>query len=177
MSVKMKSEGPPDDEPVTEEGHLAYIKKQRAGFKSVVTRRRNQARALLLSESNAHKIKQLLPSMKDAWSRFEESHHEIVNKLTGQDEIAEAERYYIDELDSEEQIMDRISKWIETADMQEAYDNIPESASKSGSKSTRSGKSGSSTRQKKIEAMANRKALEAKFKVLEESQILIESDG
>jgi hypothetical protein len=63
--------------------------------------------------------------------------------------------------------MNRITNWVQTAEMSRAYDDLGESASQTSVKTKRSSKSGSSARLKQLEATANRRALEARFSVLE----------
>ena len=153
---------------------ITLVKRQRAGYKSVVTRRRNEVRALLLIEDDPKIIKSLIPGMRDAWTKFEQCHHYLCSLLTSQDELTEAEKYYIDELDAEEGIMTRITNWVQTAEMSRAYEDIGDSASQTSVRTKRSSRSGSSTRLKQLEATADRRALEARYKVLEEQQIIIE---
>jgi hypothetical protein len=142
----------------------AKLKNRRAGFKSVLTRKRNEVRSLLLDNINLELVKRISRDMKDASRKFEASHHQYVDVLLIQEEIAEAECYYVAELDMQENIAERILKWIETAELQKAYDSIEDSASNTGAASIRTRASSSSaTRMKHLEAIANRRALEAKF--------------
>ena len=147
-------------------------KNQRAGYKAVLTTKRNEARSLLLDAGNLEKVKYMLPAMADAWHRFEG----LMDLLTSQDDIAYAEQYYIDELDTQEKTTECVNKWIETATMQLAYDEIQDSASQVRTASVRSRASSSSrsTRMIQLEALAKRKALEATFSALEKQQVLIE---
>ena len=155
---------------------IVHVKNQRAGYKSVLTKKRNEARSLLLDAGNLDKVKCMLPAMADAWHRFEACHNGLIDLLTSQDDIADAEQYYIVELDTQEKTTERVNKWIETAIMQLAYDEIQDSASQVRTSSVRSRASSSSrsTRMRQLEALAKRKALEAKFSALEKQQVLIE---
>ena len=83
--------------------------------------------------------------MQDAWRKFEHSHHEYVDTLVLQEEIADAEGYYVAELDVQENMAERITKWIETAELQKAYDTIEDSASHIVASSVRSKSSSSSS--------------------------------
>ena len=93
-----------EEEPLSEDvaALIVHIKNQRAGCKSVLTKKRNEARSLLLDAGNLEKVKCMLPAMADAWYMFEACHNGLIDLLTSQNNIADAEQYYIDELDTQE---------------------------------------------------------------------------
>ena len=71
-------------------------------------------------------------------------------------------------LKAEQDMQTRIIHWLQTAEMARAYDDIGDSTNYITKKSAKSKSSvGSQAKLKQFEALANRRALEAKFKALE----------
>ena len=72
-----------EEEPLSDDvaALIVHIKNQRAGYKSVLTKKRNEARSLLLDADNLEKVKSwkcMLPAMADAWYRLEDCHNGLM---------------------------------------------------------------------------------------------------
>ena len=91
--------------------------------------------------------------------------------LTSSQELAEAKDYYQKEAFRIEQLEYNITQWIQSVEGQQMLDDLGESASQAHSNRT---SVSSMTRIKQIDATANRKALEAKYSLLEQQQSIIE---
>lgn len=165
---------------------IISLKKSRAGFKASLTKKTNDLRDLMTEESNMDEVKSKFMELLESWEKFEDIHKKLHDILTNDDEIDESLKYYEKENEAICEIKEKISMWIyaiESAKLQDEVTpldsisqvNVPR-ASKSSkvSKVSHTSSSSSSVRRRLIEETANRKALEAKLKLLKEKQELAE---
>ena len=80
------------------------LKKSRAGFKSALTKKRNDLRELMTQE----KFKELFES----WEKFEDTHKTLHKILTDDDEIDQSYKYYDKENEAICEMKQNILMWI-----------------------------------------------------------------
>ena len=178
-----------DEEAVRTE-RIRQLKNTRSGFRSLLTKKRNELSELLHREKNVDTVKMKIMELDQAFVNFKGAHNVYTKSLVEESSITESleyfesEHYAVKEL--KERAESRISELLFTLTPSAQVDILPENsisqigsgirsrASIVRSKSSRSSSSTSSTRLKYVEEAAKRKALEAKLKVFEEQQALAE---
>ena len=169
---------------------ILQLKKTRSGFKSALTKKRNELSDLLHREKNVDAVKMKIMELDQAFVNFKGAHDVYTKSLVEENSIMESREYFESEhcaiKELKERAGSRISELLFTLTPPAQIDILPEDsvsqigsgirsrASSVRSKSSRSSSSTSSTRLKYVEDAAKRKALEAKLKVFEEQQALAE---
>ena len=178
-----------DEEAVRVE-RILQLKTTRSGFKSALTKKRNELSELLHREKNVDTVKKKIMELDQAFANFEGAHDVYTKSLVEENSIMESREYFESEhcavKELKERAGSRISELLFTLTPPAQVDILPEDsvsqigsgirsrASSVRSKSSRGSSSTSSTHLKYVEEAAKRKALEAKLKVLEEQQALAE---
>jgi hypothetical protein len=155
-----------------ENDRLAHLKRSRAAFKAHLTKKQRELSLLLNNCDHIDIVKEKLADVVVCWDKFCDAHRMVVQHLTDDTEIDEAAIYLQTESELFDDIQLRADKWIET--VQYNADDGLDSASHVGSRMSRASNTSSAMRQKLVEEAANRKALEVKFMLLEEQQVIIE---
>ncbi|PFX24923.1 hypothetical protein AWC38_SpisGene10462 [Stylophora pistillata] len=165
---------------------ILSLKRSRAGFKASLRKKTNDLWDLMTEEGNVGELKLKFKELLESWERFEDAHKKLHSILTNDDEIDESLRNYEKENEAICEIKEKIFTWIyaiESAKLQDEVtplDSINQvsvsrvSKSSKVSKVSHTNSSSSSGRRRLIEETANRKALEAKLKLLKEKQELAE---
>lgn len=169
---------------------ILQLKKTRGGFKSALTKKRNELSELLHREKSVDTVKIKIMELDQAFDNFKGAHDVYTKSLVEEDSIMESREYLKSEYCAVKQLKERagarISELLFTHTPPAERDILPEDsvsqigsairsrASSGRSKSSRSSNTTSSTRLKYVEEAAKRKALEAKLKVFEEQKALAE---
>ena len=162
------------------------LKKSRAGFKSALTKKRNDLRELMTQESIVDEVKLKFKELLESWEKFEDTHKTLHKILTDDDEIDQSYKYYDKENEAICEMKQNILMWIYAIESSKIQDDITPMdsisqvsvprVSKSSKMSRVSHTSSSSTlvRRRLLDETANRKALEAKLRMFKEEQELAE---
>ena len=178
-----------NEEAVRDE-RILQLKKTRSGFKSALTKKRNELSKLLHGEKSVDTVKMKIMELDQAFDNFKGAHDVYTKSLVEEDSIMESREYFESEYcaikELKEKAGTRISELLFTHTPPAERDILPEDsvsqigsairsrASSGRSKSSRSSSTASSTRLKYVEEAAKRKALKVKLKVFEEQKALAE---
>ena len=70
------------------------LNKNRAGFKSALTKKGNDLREVMTQESNVDEVKLKFKELLESWEKFEDTHKTLHKILTDDDEIDQSYKYY-----------------------------------------------------------------------------------
>ena len=160
---------------------ITQLKITRAGFKSVLTRKRNELSELLEVSFDVDCVKNKVSELNQAFQNFKGAHELYTKILLDVGSIKEAYEYFHAEYHAVSRLKEEIAGWIVGVDCANANspgsDVLPEDAISQagiGGRSVASGSKASSVRGRYVEESAKTRALEAKLKLFEEQQALAE---
>ena len=177
-----------DEEGVRTE-KLLQLKNTRAGFKAFLTKKRNELLHLLETEEDIQEIQLKMAELNQAFENFKGAHDVYTRSLQDDKSIKESREYFNVECSAVKELEERVTDWISKLESSLSPhadgDVLPkDSVSQLGSKArssvsskrskSSSGSAASSTRRKYVKEAAKRKALEAKSKVFQEQQALVQ---
>ena len=160
---------------------ITQLKRTRAGFKSVLTRKRNELSELLEVGADVDCVKNKVSELNKAFENFKGAHELYTKSLVDVGSIKEAYGYFHAEYHAVSRLKEKVAGWIVGVECANANspdsDVLPEdsiSQAGTGGRSVASSSKASSVRRRYVEESAKRRALEAKLKLFEEQQALAE---
>ena len=157
------------------------LKRTRAGFKSVLTRKRNELSELSQVGVDVDCVKNKVSELNQAFENFKGAHELYTKSLVDVGSIKEAYEYFHAEYHAVSRLKEKVAGWIVGVECANANspgsDVLPEdsiSQAGTGGRSVASSSKASSVRRRYVEESAKRRALEAKLKLFEEQQALAE---
>ena len=154
---------------------ITQLKRTRAGFKSVLTRKRNELSDLLEVGADVDCVKNKVSELNQAFDNFKGAHELYTKSLVDVGSIKEAYEYFHAEYHAVSRLKEKVAGWIVGVECANANspdsDVLPEdsiSQAGTGGRSVASSSKASSVRRRYVEESAKRRALEAKLKLFEE---------
>ena len=157
------------------------LKRTTAGFKSVLTRKRNELSELSQVGADVDCVKKKVSELNQAFENFKGAHELYTKSLLDVGSIKLAYEYFHAEYHAVSRLKEKVASWIvgvECANPNLPGTNVlPEdliSQAGIGGRSVASSSKASSVRRRYVEESAKRRALDAKLKMFEEQQALAE---
>ncbi|KAL9967039.1 hypothetical protein ACROYT_G025196, partial [Oculina patagonica] len=164
---------------------LRRLKKERSGYLSAVTSKRNEIDALLLYEENIQLVKEKMPGFLAAFEAFKEAHVTYLSNLQDETSVTRCQEQFVYESSQADNFCQKVREWIRSVELslslnseinpedsasQIASRTYSKSSARQSRRSNRSGSQRSSTssltvvRAKEIARIAELKAEAAAFK-------------
>ena len=160
---------------------ITQLKRTRAGFKPVLTRKRNELSELLEVGADIDCVKNKVSELNQAFENFKGAHELYTKSLADVGSIKEAYEYFHAEYHAVSRLKEKVAGWIVGVECANANspgsDVLPKdsiSQAGTGGRSVASSSKASSVGRRYVEESAKRRALEAKLKLFEEQQALAE---
>ncbi|KAL9978458.1 hypothetical protein ACROYT_G015977 [Oculina patagonica] len=179
---------------------LRRLKKERSGYLSAVTSKRNEIDALLLYEENIQLVKEKTPGFMAAFEAFKEAHVTYLSNLQDETSVTRCQEQFVYESSQADNFCQKVREWIRSVELslslnseinpedsasQIASRTYSKSSTRQSRRSNRSGSQRSSTssltvvRAKEIARIAELKAEAAAFKkrqALEEQRFRLQQE-